>query len=82
MTAPLPQPTQVRHSWKATARTVIQSGLGIAAAVPVVVTMSGVDRNVTAVATALLVSGIFTKVMAIPEVNALLTRIGLGATHK
>ena len=46
------------------------------------VTMSGADRNVAAIATALTVSAIFTKVMAIPEVNALLSRWGLGATPK
>lgn len=75
-------PTQVQHSGKATLRTVVQTAAGLAAAIPIVVTMSGVDRNVAAVATALTVSAIFTKVMAIPEVNALLTKFGLGATPK
>jgi hypothetical protein len=75
-------PTQVAHSGKAVIRTVIQTGAGLAAAIPIVVTMSGADRNIAAVATALTVSAIFTKVMAIPEVNALLSRWGLGATPK
>lgn len=73
------QPTQVKHSGKATLRTIIQTAAGLAAATPIVITMSGADRNVAAVGTALAVSAIITKVMAIPEVNALLTKFGLGA---
>jgi hypothetical protein len=80
MTTPVtPPPTQVRHSWRATVRTGIQTALGLAAAAPIVIVMSGADRNYAAAGTALLVAGAFTKVMAIPEVNALLTKLGLGA---
>lgn len=80
MTAPVtPPPTQVRHSWRATVRTGIQTALGLAAAIPIVVTMSGADSHFAAAGTALLVAGAFTKVMAIPEINALLTKVGLGA---
>lgn len=72
-------PSQSRHPWRATARTVIQGALGIAAAVPVVAQGLSLGTSVGAVATALAVSAVVTRVMALPEVNALLKLIGLDA---
>jgi hypothetical protein len=76
------QPTQVRFPWRATVRTTIQVLPALAVAVPLVVVAVEQDHpgllgpvGVVAVAA----SGIVTRVMALPAVNDLLTRFGLGA---
>lgn len=73
------QSSQARHPWRATARTVIQGALGLAAAIPVVTSGLNVGTGVGAVATALAVSAVVTRVMALPEVNRLLALLGLDA---
>ena len=92
MTAPrrAAQPTQARHPWRATVRTLLAVVVGIGIVLPVawgimadalapyiaaeVLSRVGwVVAGVAAVATAI------TRIMAIPAVNAALTRIGLGA---
>ena len=79
------QPTQVRFPWRATARTIIQTLPAVAVAVPGVVAAIEQDHpgltGPVGVA-ALAASGIVTRVMALPAVNDLLTRFGLGAEPK
>lgn len=79
------QPTQVRFPWRATVRTIIQALPALAVAVPGVVAAIEGDRpGMLGVvgAVALTASGIVTRVMAIPAVNDLLTRVGLGPEPK
>ncbi|MFE2555960.1 hypothetical protein ACFXGT_07980 [Streptomyces sp. NPDC059352] len=59
---------------KRTARTVLQSALGIAVVLPAVVSASGVPEALPWVAGALAVAGGFARVMALPGVQALLPR--------
>lgn len=72
-------PTQTRHPWKATARTVFAAIVSIAAVWGLVVEAAGVDPSGTVVAATIAVAGAITRIMAIPQVDALLTRVGLGA---
>ena len=79
------QPTQVAHPWRAALRTIIQTLPAIAIAVPGVVAAVEQDRPGllgAAGAVALAAAGIVTRVMALPAVNDLLTRWGLGAEPK
>lgn len=73
------QSSQSRHPWRAVGRTVIQGAAGIAAAIPVVASGLNMGTGVGAVATALAVSAVVTRVMALPEVNRLLAMLGLDA---
>ena len=79
------QPTQVRFPWRATVRTTIQTLPAVAVAVPGVVAAIEQDHpgllGVVGVV-AVTASGIVTRVMALPAVNDLLTRLGLGAEPK
>lgn len=72
-------PTQTRHPWRATVRTVFAGVVSIAAVWGLVVEAAGVDQSATIVATSLAVAGAITRIMAIPQVNDLLSRVGLGA---
>ena len=86
-------PTQTAHPWKATLRTVIAVIVGISIVAPVAL---GVIQDqlggyippevmgwlAWAVGLAVAISGAFTRIIAIPQVNAWLTAIGLGATPK
>lgn len=75
------EPTQVRHPWRAAARTGFAFLIGVASLWPTI-TLAGhlgtgpVLGQVGAVALAI------TRIMAVPGVNDLLTTIGLGATPK
>lgn len=91
---PTPTPTQVAHPWKATVRTAIQTFLAVAAVLvlvapevqafvdqfwpgsPVVAWIGAGAAFVAALA------GLVTRIMAIPAVNDLLTRVGLGASPR
>lgn len=73
------QSSQSRHPWRAVGRTVIQGAAGIAAAIPVVASGLNMGTGVGGVATALAVSAVVTRVMALPEVNRLLAMLGLDA---
>ena len=79
------EPTQVRFPWRATVRTIVQTLPAVAVAVPGVVAAIEQDHpgltGPVGVA-ALAASGIVTRVMALPAVNDLLTRFGLGAEPK
>ncbi|MFF8839569.1 hypothetical protein [Streptomyces sp. NPDC015130] len=59
---------------KRTARTILQSAVGIAVVLPAVVAASGVPEALPWVAGALAVAGGFARVMALPAVQALLPR--------
>lgn len=62
------EPTQVRHPWRATARTVFAAVVTALPIVPVVVHELGVE-SVPWVAGALVVIGGVTRVLAMPGVN-------------
>lgn len=72
-----PAPTQSRHPWRATARTIFQAGVAIASLAPTVAAVDGLGHLSTlpAVGQVLLVCGIVTRVMAIPGVNDLLRKV-------
>lgn len=57
---------------KRTARTIIQTGIGVAVALPGIVDASGIPAALPWVAGALAVAGGFARVMALPGVQALL----------
>ena len=90
----LSAPTQIVHPWKAAVRTGIQSFLAVAGvavlALPIV--SEFVDQfwpgspAIAFIATAASFIGalalVVTRVMALEQVNAVLTQVGLGATPK
>ncbi|OKI22193.1 hypothetical protein [Streptomyces sp. CB03911] len=55
-----------------TARTVLQTAVGLAAAVPFIVDASGIPAATPGVGLGLLVAASFTRVMALPQVDRLL----------
>jgi hypothetical protein len=59
-------------SQRRTIRTVFQTGITLAAAVPAIVQASGLAETSGAVALALAVAGAVTRIMALPAVDALL----------
>lgn len=66
-------PTQTRHPWRATVRTVAAAGIALLSLLPVVASVAHVD-TVPVVAQVLVVSGAVTRVLAIPGVDAWLRR--------
>jgi len=72
-----PAPTQSRHPWRATLRTIFATGLAVASLAPTIATVGGLEKLTAtpAVAQVLLVCGIVTRVMAIPGVNELLRKV-------
>jgi hypothetical protein len=64
--------TSLSDEVRRTVRTVVQCAVGLAAAMPWLVAVSGVSAAVPVVATALSVSAVVTRVMALPQVDALL----------
>lgn len=64
-------PTQTRHPWRATARTVFAGTVALLSLLPVIAVTAGVD-DVQAVAQVLVVSGAVTRVLALPGVEAFL----------
>jgi hypothetical protein len=67
------QPTQSRHPWRATARTVLAAGAGLLSLLPLIAVTADVD-TVPAVAQVLTVAGAITRVLAIPGVDGWLRR--------
>ncbi|MFH8993249.1 hypothetical protein [Streptomyces sp. NPDC017940] len=61
-----------------TIRTVIQTTVALALALPAIVAASGIPEALPWVAGALAVAGGLARVMALPVVEALLDRVGLG----
>ena len=88
------RPTQVRHPWRAAARTALAVLVGLSIVLPIAWQIVGdelakhgwsVPDNVAAVAAVVIASvsvaaGIVTRIMAIPQVSDLLTRAGIGPT--
>lgn len=69
--------TQVQNSWRAVVRTIVQAVVGLAALIPFVLdAISSGDASSLGpgAAVALAVSGVITKVMALPQVEAFITR--------
>lgn len=84
-------PTQVAYPWRAAVRTVLAYLAGAGIVVPIAWTIAQETLGaylspgvITAIAWTVglivAVSGFITRVMAIPAVNELLTRLGVGAT--
>lgn len=67
-------PTQTRHPWRATIRTTFAVVVALAAMLPALVAASGVDETLAPVAGALAIAGAITRVMALPAVDAFLSR--------
>ncbi|MFJ5143317.1 hypothetical protein [Streptomyces sp. NPDC088707] len=63
---------------KRTVRTVLQTTVALALALPAIVAASGIPAALPWVAGALAVAGGLARVMALPAVEALLDRVGLG----
>ncbi|WP_275463384.1 hypothetical protein [Streptomyces noursei] len=61
-----------------TIRTVMQTAVALAVALPAIVDASGVPASLPWVAGALAVAGGLARVMALPAVEQLLDRVGLG----
>jgi predicted cobalt transporter CbtA len=61
-----------KDSTKVTVRTVLQTAIGFAVALPAIVSASGVPESLPWVAGALAVAGGFARVMALPSVQGLL----------
>jgi len=66
-------PTQVRHPWRSTVRTVFQALVGLASLLPYVVTEAHIPVE-GMVAQAVAVCAAVTRVMAMPQVAEFLTR--------
>jgi hypothetical protein len=64
-------PTQTRHPWRATVRTIFAAAVALLTLLPVIATTAGID-TVPAVAQVLLVAGAVTRVLALPGVERFL----------
>jgi hypothetical protein len=62
-------PTQAQFPWRTVARTVFQTLLALAVALPLVIYSSGISTTIPAIAGALAVAAGVTRIMALPEVN-------------
>ncbi|MFI9005110.1 hypothetical protein [Streptomyces sp. NPDC053541] len=63
---------------KRTIRTVLQGAAGLAVTLPAIVDAAGIPETLPWVAGTLAVAGALARVMALPAVEQLLDRIGLG----
>lgn len=68
------QVTQARHPVRATVRTVVAFGIGLAAVWGVIVETAGVDPSLPVVSASVAVAGAVTRVLALPGVESLLRR--------
>lgn len=77
-------PTQTRHPWKATLRTALAGIIGAATVIPEIIAVAHPSSGELAAigGQAVAVSALITRIIAIPRINALLTKIGLGAEPK
>ncbi|WP_433660804.1 hypothetical protein ACQPW1_00495 [Nocardia sp. CA-128927] len=66
------QPSQVRYPWRALVRTVFQLVVGLASALPIIVSASGLPATAAGIGTALAISAAITRLMGVPAVNAAL----------
>ncbi|MFE0877326.1 hypothetical protein ACFW4X_21125 [Streptomyces smyrnaeus] len=67
---------------KRTVRTIIQGVVAFAVALPAIVDASGIPASLPWVAGALAVAGGLSRVMALPAVEQLLDRVGLGLVEQ
>lgn len=67
----------MKDSTRRTLRTLVQVMVGLAVAAPILVDQLGLDDTARWVAVVLLVSGAVTRVMQVPEVDAMLGRLGV-----
>lgn len=72
----------MQHTTKRSIRTGIQAAVGLAVALPAIVAASGIPQSLPWVAVALAVAGGFARVMALPAVEQLLARVGLGTVEE
>jgi hypothetical protein len=70
-------PTQTRHPWRATARTVFAASVGLLPLLPTIVDQLGL-ATVPWVVSLLAVTGAITRVLAIPAVDAWLSEHARG----
>lgn len=70
----MPQPTQARHPWRATIRTVFAAVVSLAAIWGLIVEAAGVDATAPVVAATIAVAGAITRILAIPGVESWLKR--------
>lgn len=68
----------MKPTTKRTVRTVIQGAVGFAVALPAIVTAAGIPETLPWVAGGLAAAGGLARVMALPAVEQLLDRVGLG----
>jgi hypothetical protein len=68
----------MKPSTKRAVRTLVQAAVGLAAALPAIVAASGIPQSLPWVAGALAVAAGVSRVMALPVVEQLLDRVGLG----
>lgn len=74
-------PTQVRHPWKATIRVVIVAALALLPALPDLADATDIDE-IPLVVSVLTITAMLQRVIALPEVDRLLSRVGLGAKDR
>lgn len=72
-----PAPTQSRHPWRATLRTIFAAGIGLASLAPTIMAVGGLEHlsATPAVGQVLAVCATVTRILAIPGVNDLLRRV-------
>ncbi|MEU0084884.1 hypothetical protein [Streptomyces sp. NPDC006274] len=68
----------MKTTTKRTVRTVLQTGVGVAVALPAIVDASGIPDTLPWVGAALATAGGLARVMALPAVEQLLDRFGIG----
>lgn len=74
-------PTQVAYPWKSTARAVLIFGLSILPVLPSLADAADLDE-VPTVVSILAIAAALQRVIALPPVDRLLSRIGLGAKQR
>ncbi|MEU4578914.1 hypothetical protein [Nonomuraea sp. NPDC023979] len=67
----------MKDTTKRTIRTVLQTAIGVAVALPAIVAAAGIPEALPWVGVALAVAGGFARVMALPSVQTLLAKVGL-----
>jgi hypothetical protein len=68
----------MKNTTKKTVRTVLQTGVGLALAVPAIVGVSGIPEHWPWIAGGVAVAAGFARVMCLPAVEQLLDRFGIG----
>lgn len=63
---------------KRTIRTIVQTGIALAAGLPLILQASGATATTGGVVLALAVAGAVTRIMALPVVESILSMVGLG----